>query len=401
MVLGELLQERYVLDGALIAAEDVATVDVRSIDPKGARTLLEGLLRSRGFVLERQDGVTVVKRLERPSEPERVFVYRPKFRSVAYLQGAIHSFVPRGRFAGAGSNVGAVPGSVSGASGGTAAAGAVSANQAGGVSSAQNYPQSAVTSVVPGQGAVLASQDVLVFEGVDAEVSKVEKLISELDQPAREVVVRAYVFEVGSTASHGSAVSLALNLLGGRLTGSTPAANLAYSVGLRVGGIEAAYSVLNSDSRFKVLSSPTLRLRSGEHGKLSVGSEVPVLGAVSLSSTGQPVQSVEYRSSGVILDLRAEVLEEAIYLMLQQQVSSFVATTTGVNASPTLLKRDLTTNFGLKSGEVAVIGGLEEFRGSDARSGLPGFLSFLSSRSRDESRSELILLLEASVVDRM
>ncbi len=150
----------------------------------------------------------------------------------------------------------------------------------------------------------------MVFEGVDAEVAKVEKLIAELDRPAREVVIRAYVFEVGSTVSDGSAVSLALNLLGGRLTGSTPAANLAYSVGL----------------------------------------------------------------------------------------SSFVATT-GVNSSPTLLKRDLTTNFGLKSGEVALIDGLEEFRGSDARSGLPGFLSFLSSRSRDESRSELILLLEASVVE--
>jgi len=399
VVLGELLQERYVLDGALIAAEDVATVDVRNIDAQGARALLEGLLRSRGFILERQGGVTIVKRVERPSEPERVFVYRPKFRSVTYLQGAIRSFVPHGRFAGAGSSVGAAPGSVSTPSTGSGANGIVGASPAGAGSTVQAYSQSAVTSVVPGQGVVLASQDVLVFEGVDAEVAKVERLIAELDRPAREVVIRAYVFEVGSTASDGSAVSLALNLLGGRLTGSTPAASLPYSVGVKLGGIEAAYSVLLSDSRFKVLSSPTLRLRSGEHGKLSVGSEVPVLGAVSLSSAGQPVQSVEYRSSGVILDLHAEVLQEAIYLVLQQQVSSFVATTTGVNSSPTLLKRDLTTNFGLKSGEVAVIGGLDEFRGSSARSGLPGFLSFLSSRSRDESRSELILLIEAMVVD--
>jgi general secretion pathway protein D len=204
---------------------------------------------------------------------------------------------------------------------------------------------------------------------------------------------------VGSAASDGSAVSIALSLLGGRLTGSAQTTALPYAVGLRVGGIDAAYSVLQSDSRFKVVSSPTLRIRSGEHGKLSVGSEVPVLGAVSLSSTGQPVQSVEYRSSGVILDLRAEVLQEAIYLGVQQQVSSFVATTTGVNSSPTLLKRDLTTNLGLKSGEVAVLGGLDEFRGSDAHSGLPGFLSFLGSRSRDESRSKLILLLEATLVD--
>ncbi len=391
LVLGELLHEPYVVDGALIAAEDVATIDVRQLTPDAARPLLETLLRSRGFVLERQGAITYVKRIAKPAEPERVFVYHPKYRSVAYLQGAIRSFVPKGRFAGVGSSSAAVQ---QGPSSGTA-----SVNNAGVANAPQTYSQSSVTSVVPAQGAVLASQDVLVFEGAETEVSKVQTLVAELDRPAREVVVRAYVFEVGASASDGSAVSIAVNLLGGKLAASGPAAGLPYSVGLRVAGIEAAYSLLQSDSRFKVVSSPTLRIRSGEHAKLAVGSEVPVLGAVSISSTGQPVQSVEYRSSGVILDLRPEILEESVYLVLQQQVSSFVATTSGVNGSPTLLKRDLATNLGLKSGEVAVIGGLDQYSHAEARSGLPGFLSFLGSRSRDESRSELILLLEADVLE--
>src|SRR3954471_7652894 len=102
LVLGELLHEPYVLDGSLIAAEDVATLDARRIEPQKVRELLEGLLRARGFVLEREAGVTVVKREERRKDRDRVFVYRPKFRSVAYLQGAIRSFVPNGRFAGTG-----------------------------------------------------------------------------------------------------------------------------------------------------------------------------------------------------------------------------------------------------------------------------------------------------------
>lgn len=384
------------VDGALIGAEDIATVDVRNLSADGARPLLEGLLRTHGFVLERSAGVTYVKRAEHPSEPQRVFVYRPKFRSVAYLQGAIRSFVPRGRFAGVGAATPAGSATAAAAPGGT---GMMTASAAGAISGAQTYSQSAVSGVVPAQGAVLASQDVLVFEGNEAEVAKVEQLVSDLDRPAREVVVRAYVFEVGSSASDGSAVSLALNLLGGKLTAGSPTAVLPYGIGVHVAGIDAAYAVLEGDARFRVLSSPTLRIRSGEHGKLSVGSEVPVLGAVSISSTGQPVQSVEYRLSGVILDIRPEVLEEAIYLVVQQQVSSFVKTTTGVNGSPTLLKRDLSTNLGLKSGEVVVIGGLEEDRASDSHSGLPGLLSFLGSRSRDRSRSELILLLEATVSD--
>src|SRR5712691_6970938 len=196
VVLGEILGEPYVLDGSLIAAEDVATVDVRRIEPAGARALLVGLLKSRGFVLERESGVTIVRRLERASEAERVLVYRPKFRSVTYLQGAIRAFVPRGRFAGVGAPAGWGTLAPAQAAGGT-----VSTNAAGAITSAQSYPQSGVTGVVPAQGAVLASQDVLVFEGVDAEVAKVESLVAELDRPAREVVVRAYVFEVGSAAS--------------------------------------------------------------------------------------------------------------------------------------------------------------------------------------------------------
>lgn len=380
------------VDGALIGAEDIATVDVRNLSLEAARPLLETLLKERGFELERQAGITYVRRIERPEEAQRVLVYRPKFRSVAYLQGAVRSFVPRGRFAGSG--LAEAGGSAAPAAGGGST---VTASPGGAVAAPQNYSQSAVTGVVPAQGAVLASQDVMVFEGTEPDVAKVQDLVAQLDQPAQEVLVRAYVFEVGSSASDGSAVAIALNLLGGKLTGTSPAASLPYGVGVHVAGIDAAYAVLQSDSRFRVLSSPTLRIKSGEHGKLSVGSEVPVLGAVSLSSTGQPVQSVEYRSSGVILDLRPEVLLQTVNLVVQQQVSSFVETTTGVNGSPTLLKRDLTTTLALKSGEVAVIGGLEEQRDGNGRSGLPGFLSFIGSRSREDTRSELILLLEAAI----
>ena len=94
--------------------------------------------------------------------------------------------------------------------------------------------------------------------------------------------------------------------------------------------------------------------------------------------------------------LKAEVFESTVGLAIQQQVSTFVPTTTGVNASPTLLKRELNTAINLKSGEVLVLGGLQEERDGEARSG-PGFFSFLGSKSRDESRTELILLLPATV----
>ena len=164
-----------------------------------------------------------------------------------------------------------------------------------------------------------------------------------------------------------------------------------------VGGLDAVFSVLSTDSRFKVVTSPSLRVRSGESAKLSVGSDVPVLGAVSITSTGQPVQSVEYRSSGVILDLKPQVLVGGVQLQIGQQVSGFVVTSTGVNSSPTLLKRELSTSITVRPDEVVFLAGLDEDKDSGSTSGLPwDFIpSFFRSKSSERSRTELLLMIEA------
>lgn len=102
-----------------------------------------------------------------------------------------------------------------------------------------------------------------------------------------------------------SAFSLAVDLLGARFS-LGQFKDLGNAVRLTKGGFDLAYSALASDSRFKVVSSPSLRVKSGENARFSVGSDVPVLGTVQLDKNGNPVQSVEYKPSGVILDLRPE-----------------------------------------------------------------------------------------------
>ena len=59
---------------------------------------------------------------------------------------------------------------------------------------------------------------------------------------------------------------------------------------------------------------------------------------MTLARDGTPIQSVEHRSSGVILDLRPVALRDSVEAEMSQQESSFVATTTQVTASPTLIE---------------------------------------------------------------
>ncbi|WP_321572735.1 hypothetical protein [Citrobacter koseri] len=86
---------------------------------------------------------------------------------------------------------------------------------------------------------------------------------------------------------------------------------------------------------------------------VSVGNEVPV-GQVSYADN-RPIQSIEYRSSGVILDVKPQIRTDNIDLVIKQQLSSFAKTDTGVNNSPTLIKREVNTEVSAADGDIILL----------------------------------------------
>jgi len=86
---------------------------------------------------------------------------------------------------------------------------------------------------------------------------------------------------------------MAINAYTG-LMGSGKLASVGDSVTFKSASIDAVFSALSTDSRFKSISNPSLRVKSGSSARFSVGSDVPVLGAVQFDKAGNPIQSVEY-----------------------------------------------------------------------------------------------------------
>lgn len=127
--------------------------------------------------------------------------------------------------------------------------------------------------------------------------------------------------------------------------------------------------------------------------RFSVGNETPVLGSVSYDQNGRPIQSVSYKPSGVIFDLKPQVRLGGVDLKLSQQISQFVKTTNGVNGSPTLIKRELTTDVTASDDEIVVIGGLEEDRATTNDTGLSFLPAFLRSTFDETQRTEVVLML--------
>jgi len=369
LVYGDVLKQPYVIDPVVLS--DQRAVSFRFDSSKGnVRQFWFAFLDSLGFVVDTRGGVDFigVKKADEPkAHPQEVFIYRPQFRSVPYLVDVLGALFKPGAF---------------------------SVQRAVKTSPGESAPTNAPPTSAAAQ--VQTEAETLIFSGTEAEVSNLKRLLAQVDFPVGEVLVRAAIFEVSTGSEDGSGFSLALNLLGGKfgvtLGGS---ASLANAVTVKTGSIDSVFGAFSGDSRFKALSAPRLRVKSGTAARLMVGQDVPTISAVSYpQGGGPPVQSVEYRSAGVIFGLTPTVREAAIDLVVDQQISDFARTETGVNSSPTLSKRALTTTVSLADGGIVLLGGLTSQKQVDSNSGLSWLPKVLRNSSRTESETEVLLLLQ-------
>jgi len=350
------------------------------------RTFVLTFLDSLGFKVETRDGVDFVsvKSGSGKSQSERdVFVYRVKHRHASELSSMVQSL-----FGARASMPSAAANPVSGAV--AASAPNVSAEMSS--PAANGNLQLTVTAGT--------SDDEVVVSGSARDVAMVRKILPDLDTSIGEVVVRGWAYEVDDTNDTNLGFNVASKLLGVGVSlgaGSTSSDSNALQFG--AGRLSFAISALNADSRFKEVSSPNVRCVSGEQVKLNVGQQVPTVSAISYQGTsGTPVQSIEYQDAGVIFSVLPTVMEDTIQLKIDEEISSFASTTTGVNGSPTKSTRSLQTVADLKDGEVIVLGGLIQDQTASSRSG-EGFLpAFLDGRSKSKARTEVVLVIQVEKI---
>ncbi|MEM8512329.1 general secretion pathway protein D [Massilia sp. MP_M2] len=374
LIYGEALQGPYVIEPEVMTDQRPVSFryDARSGD---LRAFIAAFLDSLGLVAIRRSGVDFIGKkpppAEKAAEVRDVFVYVPRHRDGSYLVDLLSPLF-KGEFT---------------------ARRAVHASASDKSAQLASPPGSAAASID-------RKSDILVFAGIPAEVTMLKKLLSQVDTAIGDVLVRGVLYEVQTTNNDGSAFSLALNLLGGKFGlsfGSIGNSNSSH-ISFKSTTIDAVLSSLSTDSRFTVKSTPTLRVQSGQSGRFTVGEDVPVLGAVSYPSSGAAVQSVEYRSSGLIFELLPVIHESSVDLQVLQQMSSFVSTNTGVNNSPTLIKRELKTSLSVADGELIVIGGLTEDKDATAHTS-PSWLPKLNlNKTRDKNKTEMVLILQLTKV---
>lgn len=362
LIYSELFNVPYMLSPEL--ANDARLVSFKLTNGVNEREFIERYFVNMNIKISTKKGVDYIAPFVVKEIPERqeVFTYVPKNRTTGYLSDILSGFVS-GRFG----NSGTVHSDMS------------------------NSSSKGVSNFINRSG------DSLVYYGTRKDIKTIREILPSIDTMPDEVLVAGYVFEVQAGQYDGSGFLLASKVISEKLNISfgSPAKTGSDFVSFKTGSIDAIYSLLKTDNRFSVVSAPRLRVKNNAEASFSVGAEVPVLGNVTVNGDNA-IQSIDYRSSGVMFNVIPDIRQNVIDLKINQQLSNFVSTDTGVNNSPTLLKRDVSTNVVMNDGDVILIGGLAEQKDSKSKSGW----SLFGSRTEENSKTDIIVMLQVSKVKR-
>ena len=337
IVYRDLLPVNYVLEPEII--EDKRLVSVRFTDFRVKENWVE-FLDSLGYRLEVRGKTDYIQQKTKKADDE-IYIYRPKFKKVDDLKVAFS-----GLFSGTFTN----------------------------------------------------STKELVFKGSAKEIEQLKKHMKIFDIREKELIIKGYVYEVSHSKTDGSSIQLIGDILKNAGFAIVNGVKMPNVLSFKNADFDMAVSFLSTDNRFKIISSPYLRVRNNTKAKLVVGKDVPTMGAVVYDGTQSPIQSIEYRSSGVIFEIFPEILGDVVNLEVNQELSDFSETSNGVNNSPTLIKRQIATNISAVSGEIILLGGLTEDKNTDTSSGLSFFPKFLGAKNKSADKSEIVLLLKVEVL---
>lgn len=262
-----------------------------------------------------------------------------------------------------------------------------------------------------------SSDAILIYSTTD-EQRLVDAMLRKIDVPPQQVRIDATVAEVTLNDQlkygtqyffrTGDISGVLSNAADGSLTGGFP--GMALSVMSHNGNPRALLSALANVTNVRVLSSPQLMVVDGSPARLLVGNSVPYLNqtAQSTISPGAPiVNSIEYRDTGIILDILPRIEASGqVTLDLTQEVSAVEATASvGGIQSPTFSKREIHSRVVLQNGQTVGLAGLISDNASRGNSGVPVLKdipvlgSLFGTQNNQRQRTELLVLVTPHVVE--
>ena len=177
---------------------------------------------------------------------------------------------------------------------------------------------------------------------------------------------------------------------------------------LNFANVQALIKAVETDSKSEVLSKPRVITVTGKTSSIHVGDEIPYTSGTTLSDGGNSTSSVAFKEVGIKLDVTPRVNEKdnTIQLNVVPEVSQWVKDVVlGNNVVPQVSTRRAESTIKINNGETMVMGGLIETSAKNTVTEIPilSKIPYLGkafrNKSRNNSKTNLIILLTAHVVD--
>jgi general secretion pathway protein D len=269
----------------------------------------------------------------------------------------------------------------------------------------------------------------LIVFGTAQEFQNIKNILRDLDIPPRQVVLECLVAEVKLSGSNS--LGFDYEILRGRggsaefTKGLSPSA--AAPIPFRFGGtagiaalagdgkVRSLITALQSDTRSKILASPTILATDNQPARIQVGDEIPIATGSLTAVTGTAstdlatATTIQSRNTGKILTIIPQVNSKGLVnLQIKVEVSKQGA---GVqvgleqNLFPSFSTRDVETTAVVKDGESLIIGGIFAEDRDHTDKGIP-FLKnipvfgwfFRSTTDTLTERTELIIIITPRVI---
>ena len=254
----------------------------------------------------------------------------------------------------------------------------------------------------------------LVITATAPEYRRMLQILRSIDVSPNQLMIEATIAEItlNDQLKHGlrwymrkggSQISLSDTAFGA----VSPAAG-GFNYFLNLTNLQVVLNALSTITDVNVVSSPTLMVLENKKATLQVGDEVPISTqqAIGVQVQGAPiVNSVSFRSTGVILGITPRVSDDGnVLLEIEQEVSDAVATTSSTIDSPTIQQRRVKTTVSVRDGESIVLAGFMQDRSSRGRDQVPllGDIPFLGNAFKNKNdtikRTELVIAITPHVI---
>lgn len=266
----------------------------------------------------------------------------------------------------------------------------------------------------------------LLIAATPKDFELIQDMLEKIDLVPLQVLVEATIFEVSlqdqlrygvqylisngglGVANDGTAILTTgtdITDLAAAAAGSLPGFAFTLNGTDRVRFVIDALSQL---SEVNVISSPHVLVLDNQPARLQVGDEVPIITQQATSTvTSNPlvVNTVQYRQTGVTLEVTPRVNAGGLVtLEIAQEVSDVTTTTSSTINSPTIQQRTISSTIVIQDNETVMLGGLIREDARETQSGIPVLHripvigALFGSTNAQARRTELIVLITPRVI---